>query len=124
MAARTDCKSIVTGSLPSKSSTSSSRKSQRVTPSDFREVDVDLAVRAILAPILMASIWKHSFEACERGRFAIEPFLETSIGIYLRGVAAAPDVRRAAHDTSDAPLGRSRTGTSTTAPDKAEARHA
>ena len=56
----------------------------------FREVDVDLAVRAILAPVLMAAIWKHSFDACERERFAIEPYLETSIGIYLRGVAA-PD---------------------------------
>jgi AcrR family transcriptional regulator len=56
----------------------------------FLEVDVNLAVRAILAPILMASIWKHSFEACERERFAAEPYLETSIGIFLRGVAA-PD---------------------------------
>ncbi|MGA2383244.1 MAG: TetR/AcrR family transcriptional regulator [Gemmatimonadales bacterium] len=56
----------------------------------FREVDVDLAVRTILAPVLMAAIWKHSFEACERERFAVEPYLEASIGIYLRGVAA-PD---------------------------------
>jgi AcrR family transcriptional regulator len=55
---------------------------------EFREVDVDLAVRAMLAPVLMAAIWKHSFEACEREGFAIEPYLETSIGIYLRGVAA------------------------------------
>ncbi len=54
----------------------------------FREVDVDLAVRTIIAPVLMAAIWKHSFEACERERFAIEPYLEASIGIYLRGVAA------------------------------------
>jgi len=60
----------------------------------FRDVDVDLAVRAILAPVLMAAIWKHSFEACERQRFAVEPYLETSIGIYLRGVAA-PDATSA-----------------------------
>jgi AcrR family transcriptional regulator len=56
----------------------------------FREVDVDLAVRTILAPVLMAAIWKHSFEACERQRFAVGPYLEASIGIFLRGVAA-PD---------------------------------
>ncbi len=54
----------------------------------FRPVDVDLAVRAILAPVLMAAIWKHSFAACEHERFAVERYLETSIGIYLRGVAA------------------------------------
>ena len=54
----------------------------------FRAVDVDLAVRAILAPVLMAAIWKHSFQACERERFAVEQYLETSIGIYLRGLEA------------------------------------
>jgi hypothetical protein len=54
----------------------------------FRRVDVDQAVRAMIAPVLMAAIWKHSFEACEKERFDIEPYLETSIAIYLRGVAA------------------------------------
>ena len=87
----------------------------------FREVDVDLAVRAILAPVLMAAIWKHSFEACEHERFAVEPYLETSIGIYLRGVAA-PDAHRTTHDTSDAPPAQSRPGTSAAAPE-AEGRH-
>jgi AcrR family transcriptional regulator len=56
----------------------------------FRDVDVDLAVRAVLAPVLMASIWKHSFQACEHERFAVEPYLDAAIDIYLRGVAA-PD---------------------------------
>ena len=56
----------------------------------FRDLDVDLAVRAVLAPVLMASIWKHSFEVCEHRRFAVQPYLEASIGIYLRGIAA-PD---------------------------------
>jgi len=54
----------------------------------FRKVDVDLAVRTVLAPVLMAAVWRHSFEACERERFAVEPYLEASIGIYLRGIAA------------------------------------
>ena len=89
----------------------------------FREVDVDLAVRAILAPVLMAAIWRHSFEACERERFAVGPFLETSIGIYLRGVAAP--------ETNPAPSGgvrrAGRTGSSTSAASiapKAGGRHA
>ena len=54
----------------------------------FRQVDVDLAVRTVLAPVLMAAIWKHSFQACEHERFAVQPYLDASIDIYLRGIAA------------------------------------
>ena len=54
----------------------------------FREVDLDLAVRAIQAPVLMAAIWKHSFEPCERELFEVQPYLEASIDIYLRGITA------------------------------------
>jgi AcrR family transcriptional regulator len=56
----------------------------------FRDVDVDQAVRTILAPVLMAAIWKHSFQACEKEGFPVEPYLETSIDIYLRGIATSP----------------------------------
>ena len=56
----------------------------------FRSVDVDLAVRMILAPVLMAAIWKHSFLACEKEAFPVEQYLATSIDIFLRGVAATP----------------------------------
>jgi len=54
----------------------------------FRAVDVDLAVRMILAPVLMASIWEHSFHACEREKFAVEPYLGTVVDIFLRGITA------------------------------------
>jgi len=56
----------------------------------FRTVDVDLAVRMILAPVLMAAIWNHSFLACEKEAFPVEQFLAASIDIFLRGVAAPP----------------------------------
>jgi AcrR family transcriptional regulator len=56
----------------------------------FRMVDVDLAVRMILAPVLMAAIWKHSFHACEKEAFPVEDYLAVSIDIFLRGVAAPP----------------------------------
>ncbi len=56
----------------------------------FRTVDVDLAVRMILAPVLMAAIWNHSFLACEKEAFPVEQYLATSIDIFLRGVAAPP----------------------------------
>ncbi len=61
----------------------------------FRDVDVDHAVRMILAPVLMAAIWKHSFLPCEREGFSVERYLETSIDIYLRGVAARRSGARA-----------------------------
>ncbi len=54
----------------------------------FRAMDVDLAVRTVLAPVLMAAVWKHSFEACERERFAVRAYLEASVDIFLRGLAA------------------------------------
>jgi AcrR family transcriptional regulator len=54
----------------------------------FRAVDIDLAVRMILAPVLMAAIWKHSFLACEKEAFPVEQYLATSVDIFLRGVAA------------------------------------
>ncbi len=56
----------------------------------FREMDVEDAVRMILAPVLMAGIWKHSFLACEKEGFPVERYLETSVEIYLRGIAAEP----------------------------------
>jgi len=56
----------------------------------FRSVDVDLTVRMILAPVLMAAIWKHSFHACEKEAFPIAEYLDTSIDIFLRGVAVSP----------------------------------
>jgi len=89
----------------------------------FREVDVDLAVRAMLAPVLMAAIWKHSFEACERERFDIRSYLETSIGIYLRGVAAPDGNPAPSGDGTRAARRAPNTGAEAAAP-KAEARNA
>jgi AcrR family transcriptional regulator len=60
----------------------------------FRTMDVDQAVRTILAPVLMAALWKHSFQACEKESFPVGPYLETSIDIYLRGIAASPAGQR------------------------------
>jgi AcrR family transcriptional regulator len=63
----------------------------------FRKVDVDLAVRMILAPVLMAAIWKHSFLACEKEAFSVEAYLGTSVDIFLRGVTAPPGAVEARH---------------------------
>ncbi|HXY18723.1 MAG TPA: TetR/AcrR family transcriptional regulator [Gemmatimonadales bacterium] len=65
----------------------------------FRSVDVDLAVRMILAPVLMAAIWKHSFHACEKESFAVEPYLGTVVDIFLRGITVP---RRNGKESRDA----------------------
>ncbi len=52
----------------------------------FRPVDVDLAVRVFLAPVLMAAIWKHSMVACEKDGFPVEDYLRISLDILLRGL--------------------------------------
>jgi AcrR family transcriptional regulator len=54
----------------------------------FRRVDIEHAVRMILAPVLMAAIWKHSFQPYEREGFPVEAYLQTSVDIILRGLAA------------------------------------
>jgi len=64
----------------------------------FRSIDVDLAVRMILAPVLMAAIWQHSFLACEKEAFPVEQYLATWIDIFLRGVAAPASAGREASD--------------------------
>jgi len=65
---------------------------------DFRPMDVDFAVRLILSPILMSAIWSHSFMACEKRAFAVEPYLETTMDIFLRGVAAEAPADAGARD--------------------------
>ncbi len=65
---------------------------------DFLPVDVDLTVRLILAPILMAAIWNYSFQACEKRAFPVEPYLETSMDIVLRGLVAGTPAAAGARD--------------------------
>jgi len=52
----------------------------------------------ILAPVLMAAIWKHSFHACEKEAFPVEQYLATSVDIFLRGVAVPAVGSREARD--------------------------
>jgi len=64
----------------------------------FRPLDVDLAVRMILAPVLIAAIWKHSFRACEKEAFPVERYLASSVDIFLRGVVAKPAIASEVRD--------------------------
>ena len=56
---------------------------------EFRRVNVDLAVRVALAPILHLAIWKHSLALCTREPLDASQLLETQIDLFLNGIAHA-----------------------------------
>lgn len=58
---------------------------------EFRPVDVECAVHALIGPLLVKALWRHSFVACGCGISEIEPqrFLATNVDIFLNGLRAA-----------------------------------
>jgi AcrR family transcriptional regulator len=62
-----------------------------ITAGEFRPVDVRLAVRLAIAPVLHAANWQHSFALCAPdGSFDVQTFLDHHIDIFLRGLAKHP----------------------------------
>jgi AcrR family transcriptional regulator len=57
---------------------------------EFRRVDVKLAVRLALAPLLHALVWQHSLQYCVSEPFDVEKYVDTHIDTFLHGVAIAP----------------------------------
>jgi AcrR family transcriptional regulator len=55
---------------------------------EFRPVDVTLAVRLLLAPLLLAAMWKHSFARCEQRPFDAQGLVALHIETFVRGIAA------------------------------------
>jgi len=56
---------------------------------EFRAVDADHAYRIVIAPLLLAVIWKHSFQACEPAPLDIRRYLDTHLDLLFGGLAAA-----------------------------------
>jgi AcrR family transcriptional regulator len=68
-----------------------------VESGEFRRVDPDLAARSIIAPMLLAVIWRHTFARHDSRRFDPEALIRQHRDILLHGLAApAPgaNVRR------------------------------
>lgn len=53
---------------------------------EFRDLDVDYAVRVLTSPVVMALIWKHSMVKCGIDELDVERHLDTLIDIFLHGV--------------------------------------
>lgn len=56
---------------------------------EFRKLDVKYALRVMIAPMIFALLWRHSFACCERENLNMETFLDTHIDLLLNGLCAA-----------------------------------
>jgi AcrR family transcriptional regulator len=55
---------------------------------EFRPVDADYAWRIVIAPLLLAIIWKHSFESFEPAPLDFRRHLEAHLDLLFDGLAA------------------------------------
>ena len=62
-----------------------------IAAGEFRELDAESVARVAVSPLLMAAMWKHSFEAHGVVRIDSERFFEASLDLLLRGIARTPD---------------------------------
>jgi AcrR family transcriptional regulator len=60
---------------------------------EFRAVDVDYTVRVLMAPLVMALIWKHSLVKCQIDGIEFERHLNALIDLVLHGVVSVPERR-------------------------------
>lgn len=59
-----------------------------IASGEFRAVDVDYAWRIVIAPLLVAIIWKHSFQPFEREPLDLRRHLRALVDLLLHGLAA------------------------------------
>jgi AcrR family transcriptional regulator len=63
---------------------------------EFREHDTEYVSRLALSPIVMAALWKHSFEPHAAGFIDPQRYFDTSLDLLLRGIERpAQEERRA-----------------------------
>lgn len=60
-----------------------------IASGEFREVDVDHMVHVALAPLVMLSVWGHSFACCERKQLQQERYLDAYLDMLLHGLLKA-----------------------------------
>jgi len=60
-----------------------------IASGEFREVDVDHMVHVALAPLVMLSVWGHSFACCEQKQLQQERYLDAYLDMLLHGLLKA-----------------------------------
>ena len=59
-----------------------------IASGELRAVDVGHSARTVIAPVLLAAIWKSTFEAHAGARLDAEAFLATAVDVVLSGLRA------------------------------------
>ena len=55
---------------------------------EFRDLDVDYVTKALMAPLIVAALWKHSIQPYITQRMDTEKYFDTSLDMLLDGLAA------------------------------------
>ncbi len=58
---------------------------------EFREHDVDSVARLAITPILVASLWKHSYAHLPHTNIDRERYFDAALDVLMRGIARQPD---------------------------------
>ena len=64
---------------------------------EFRPVDVEYTVRVVMAPMVMALIWKHSMVKCQIDGIDFNRQMDVLVDVVLHGVECAPDQKPSNH---------------------------
>jgi Tetracyclin repressor-like, C-terminal domain len=68
---------------------------------EFREVDVEAAVRCTIAPFLLLILWKTTFEPHAAEPLDASRLVRGHLDLLLRGLGATPDAAKEAQDEHD-----------------------
>jgi AcrR family transcriptional regulator len=60
-----------------------------VDSGEFRKVDVEQAARVVVAPLLFAAVWRHTFEPVASSPIELEEYFTTSLEIMIAGLVPA-----------------------------------
>ena len=62
-----------------------------VAAGEFREMDAEVVAKVATAPLLVAAMWKHSFQPHCQVTIDQDRYFETAIDLLFRGIAREPD---------------------------------
>jgi AcrR family transcriptional regulator len=60
-----------------------------VDSGEFRRVDVEQAARVVVAPLLFAAVWRHTFEPVASTPIELDEYFTTSLEVMITGLAPA-----------------------------------
>jgi hypothetical protein len=59
---------------------------------EFRPMNLDYVTRLVIAPLVLMTIWRHSFDFCDSHRLDPDAYIEHHIELLLNGLIAGERV--------------------------------